>query len=182
MHIYKDIDFDLQLLADSVRIVDERLSGLDSDLDRSFDPDSEGILDRVDYFSGFGFVACQVYITAHVNHAGIPKRKAIEIGPRHRCKEFMAALVDAAANQWKHQAEWSFDFAADSWNFAELRADTKRTIERLKRLGLDPRPGRYSIANALYELTSPHPTRFESLLPFLQRWRDELCPEKPGDA
>lgn len=176
MHLFKDIDYDLGLLRDATQLVDERLAKLDFRADASDDPDGDGTLDQIDYFTGFGFVACQVYISRHLAHAKAPPADALAQGPVHRCGVSVAALAYAAANMWKHRSEWPFDYASQTWRFGKLEERSRRTIETLEKLELDTRPGHYSAANTLYEIARPHPARFESLLPFLQRWRDELYP------
>lgn len=159
--------------------MDERLTRLDAAANASFVPDQDGTLDRIEYFAGFGFVACQVYISNHANHANhakIGKADALDAEPNHQCGTPIVALSNAAANLWKHKSEWSFDYSTSSWQRGALRRDACRTIQVLEQIGLDTRPGYYSAANALYEITRPHPARFATLIPFLLRWKDGLYP------
>jgi hypothetical protein len=108
MNILTDADYEFHLLGDATGLVDGRLAELNLEFRRSSDPDSDGILDRLEYISGFGFVACQAYITAHIGYTKTPKKRALEVGPIHRCGVSCVALVNAAANHWKHEPEWPF--------------------------------------------------------------------------
>jgi hypothetical protein len=92
-------------------------------------------------------------------------KTALDFGPKHRCGETFASLVHAVANYWKHREEWS------SPNGGNPRA--VQTARPLISLGLNLEQP-YIIANALYELLRPHPARFDRLIPFLTRWRDDV--------
>ena len=76
----------------------------------------------------------------------------------------MAQLINAAANHWKHAAEWSFDMPT---------AQAKQTIEVISSLGVGTNDS-YAVANMLHEILTPHPARFANLIPFLTQWRDAL--------
>jgi hypothetical protein len=106
------IDFDLDFLQAAAVLVDTRLERLDKEAEASPDPDAFGIFDQVEYITGFGFVACQTYITAIASRRKLQKREALALGPKHRTGRSMAQLTNAAANHWKHSAEWSLDALA----------------------------------------------------------------------
>jgi hypothetical protein len=162
-------DFDLDFLRDAANLVDGRLETLGRKAESSPNPDSFGIYDEVEYITGFGFVACQTYITATIGRIGMEKREALDLGPRHRTGSPFVALLNACANHWKHSAEWRDQ---------ELRRDTRRTLKTIASLGVDT-DGSYPIANALYHLLAPHPTRFAPVLPFLVQWRDTVRAKQP---
>lgn len=158
------LDFDLDFLQDAARLVDGRLDILDRKALASPDSDSFGVYDEIEYITGFGFVACQTYITATIGRRNIQRRDALEFGPKHRTGRPIIALVDACSNHWKHSAEWSR---------SEPSPQAKKTLGSISSLGVDT-SGSYPIAYALYEILTPHPTRFASALPFLTQWRDAL--------
>ncbi len=79
----------------------------------------------------------------------------------------MAALANAAANHWKHKPEWER---------ANPSPQAQRVIDAFQALDFDPWC-EYPLANALFALVAPHPHRFASLLPFMERWRDGLIHE-----
>lgn len=174
MHLFRDIDYDLGLLSDAIGLVDQRLDELDGLSRNSEDPDGQGVFDQIDYFVGFGFVACQVYLNSHLAHSQSTKSLALAREPIHRCGVSMAALTNAAANMWKHQAEWPFDYSLGQWRYDRLLKVQRHTIEVLEKLEVDTRPGHYSVGNALQAILMPHPVRFGNLLPFLKHWRDGL--------
>jgi hypothetical protein len=158
------LDFDLDFLRTAVALVDASLERLDNKANTSPDPDAFGIYDQADYISGFGFVACQTYVTAVVRRSKIEKREALSLGPRHKTGRSMVELTNAAANHWKHSPEWSLDAPSPQ---------TKQTLEVISSLGVDT-SGSYQVANMLYEMLAPHPARFANLIPFLTQWRDAL--------
>jgi hypothetical protein len=158
------IDFDLDFLQAAAALVDTRLERLDTQAEASPDPDAFGIFDQVEYLTGFGFVACQTYITTIASRRKLKKPEALALGPKHRTGRSMAQLTNAAANHWKHSAEWSLD---------ALTAQAKQTLEVISSLGIDTN-GSYPVANTLYEILKPHPVRFSNLIPFLTQWRDAL--------
>lgn len=162
------LDFDLDFLQDAVRLVDGRLDILNSKARASPDPDSFGIYDEIEYITGFGFVACQTYITATIGRRNISRNIKrcywLKFGPNHRTGRPIIDLVNACANHWKHSAEWSR---------GKPSSHAKKTLEIISSLEVDM-SGPYPIANALYEILTPHPTRFASALSFLTQWRDAL--------
>ena len=159
-------DFDLDFLKSAAALVDASLERLDRESGASPDPDAFGIFDEAEYLTGFGFVACQTYLTAIASQSILKgkKREALALGPMHRTGQSMAQLVNAAANHWKHSPEWSLDTPS---------VQAKQTLEVISGLGVDI-SGSYPVANMLYEILTPHPARFASLIPFLTQWRNTL--------
>lgn len=158
------LDFDLNFLKDAAHLVDDRLEILDTKAQASPDPDTFGIYDEIEYITGFGFVACQTYITATIGRRGITRRDAMEFGPKHRTGRPIVSLFNACANHWKHSAEWCL---------RDPSSQAKQTLETISTLGVDAN-GSYPIANALYRILTPHPPRFTTTLPILIQWRDAL--------
>ena len=68
------LDFDLDFLRAAAALVDASLERLDNEANASPDPDALGIYDKVEYITGFGFVACQTYVTAVLSWRKIEKR------------------------------------------------------------------------------------------------------------
>ena len=161
-------DFDLDFLKDALAIVDQRLNLLDKKAKDSPDPDSFGVFDKLEYISGFGFVACQTYLTATYSRSDLTKKSSLDLGPKHRSGETFASLTNACANHWKHSFEWESK---------PLKNDAKHTIASIESLDISISDS-YPIANALYELTAPKPRRFASVLPFLIQWRDSITYNK----
>jgi hypothetical protein len=160
------LDFNLDFLRDAVALVDASLEQLDGKACASPDPDTFGIFDEVEYITGFGFVACQTYITAVVSRSRLKGKKseALALGPMHGTGRSMAQLINAAANHWKHSPEWSLDTPT---------TQAKQTLEVISSLGVDTNSS-YPVANMLYAILAPHPARFKNLIPLLTQWRDAL--------
>jgi hypothetical protein len=158
------LDFGLDFLEASAALIDPRLERLDSAARTSPDPDAFGIFDQIEYISGFGFVACQTYITEVVNRFKLKKRDALEFGPKHRTGRSMAHLINSAANHWKHSPEWDLDTPTTQAN---------QTLEVIQSLGVDV-DAAYPVSATLYEILSPLPARFRNLSPYLTEWRDAL--------
>lgn len=158
------VDPDLPFLQDAATLVDAHLGRLDRAAAVSEDPDGFGILDQIEYITGFGFVACQTYLAATISRRKLAKSEALTLGPKHRTGRPIAQLSNELANHWKHSCEWSHNTPQDQ---------AKRTIVAIESLGVDTK-GPYTVANAMRELLSPLPIRFATLIPFLEQWRDAL--------
>jgi len=154
------LDFDLPLLEEVAVILDAQLDRLELEARGTDNPDDFGIFDRAQHVTGLGFAACQNYIASRTGR--VSKRLAFQVGPTHRTGQPMVALVNAAANYWKHSAQWG----------ETLTPLEQQTAEFFSSLGV-PLLG-YCLTNYLYELVRPLPARFGTLLPFLVHWRDEL--------
>ena len=159
------VDFDLGFLRDAAALVDASLERLEREAGACPDPDAFGILDQMEYITGFGFVACQTYATAVLNRCKLEKREALALGPKHTTGRSMAELMNAAANYWKHSSEWSCH--APTYK-------AKQTLGVIQSLGIDIKNGSYPVANLLHEILGPLPARFANLIPFLTQWRDAL--------
>lgn len=162
-------DFDLEFLTEILQLLDAKLSVLSEDADQVEDPDMFGHLDRIEYVTGLGFAACQQYITA-VMRAG-KKKFGLSLGPIHRTGDPVVTIVNAAANFWKHSAEWA--------SLADPKVEQRReeTRKPLRELGVDLQ-GSYPLSCVLAELVTPLPFGFEVLLPMLVAWRDEWLRQK----
>lgn len=158
-------DFDLDFLQSAVVLIDSGLERLEPEIQASPDPDMFGIYDEVEYIAGFGFVACQTYMTAVVGRSRIEKRQSLTFGPKHKTGRPIVQIVNAAANYWKHSSEWSLDAPT---------TQAKQTLEVIASLDIDTDMGHYPVMNTLYTILAPNPTRFANLIPLLIQWRDAL--------
>jgi hypothetical protein len=154
------LDTHVGFLEDAILLVDNRLSDLEKEESVSPDPDSFGVYDSLDYMCGFGFVACQAYLTGITGFAQIEKKDIFELGPIHRSGKHFIVLINAAANFWKHSDDPGHQFESCK--------------KKLEALGVNCEPGQYPLMNTLYELLHPHAARFENLLPFMIQWREDV--------
>ena len=58
------IESDTGFLREAAALVDNRLDKLVRDAKSHPDPVGHGLMDSIEYITGFGFVACQTYATA----------------------------------------------------------------------------------------------------------------------
>ena len=160
--------FDLLCLNGAAAFVDSKLDVLDERARHSPDPDSDGTFDRGEYLAGFGFMACQMYITEAISMSRLSREDALNVGPRHVCGHTIAALVNATANYWKHSPEWR----------ASMSRRAEATAGLIEDLGVDVGSS-YVVVNALAQLVQPRKHRIRYVIPFLSQWRAAL---QPGDA
>jgi hypothetical protein len=154
------IDFELPLLKQTADLCDQMMEQLDRKAASSENPDQFGIYDRWEYVVGLGFVGCQRYFDATCNGRGVAKANALAMGPVHRSGQTFVAIMNAAANHWKHHSE-------DALRPTDGAARQRRAI--FAKLGVDP-DSSYATANLLFALTSPGQARIGRLLPFLMQW------------
>ena len=150
----------------AVALIDASLEQLGIESSSSAEPDTFGVFDKIEYITGFGFVACQTYTTAAVGRSKAKRKKSevLLFGPKHRCGRPIVQLVNAAANRWKHSAEW---------NPFEPTNQEKHTVEVIRSLGVNP-SGPYPIANMLHAILTPDQNLFRNLVPYIIQWRDSL--------
>lgn len=122
--------------------------------------------EEADELAGLGFVACQRYITQVAAQFEVPRNAAVAAGPAAPSGQAAASLVDAAANAWKHEAEWR--------DPPERRQEA--TADRLV-ADLPEQGGDYKYVNALHAVCPDG--RFASMADLLVRWRDAVTVRSP---
>jgi hypothetical protein len=159
------LDYDLQLFVDVATVLDRHISVVS---DKSVDvdmADQMGLFDRAEHACGLGFVACQAYLASTYSDLRIVKSAALSAGPDHRYGGKVTAIINAAANFWKHHHEWEM---------APGHPGQKRTQESFDSVGF-PVNSEYPLCGVLAELAAPHEARLLALVPVLEAWRDELA-------
>jgi hypothetical protein len=165
------LDYEFNFLRGLVDLVDARLAELEEDAVDSGDPDQFGILDSMEHLIGFGFVACQRYVTATSGDLRIAKTDALDAGPVHDSGYSFAALVNHAANYWKHAEEWSPGMNERIWD---------RILTAV--VAVAGENSDYPLMSFLVGLTSSESYRFGPLLERLEEWRDALIAIKDGNT
>src|SRR5690606_16079018 len=94
-------DYHFASLLPLLRLVDAARTALGEAL--ALDP-AEFRYEQGDDLAGFGFVACQRYITNIAAELGVEKARALSAGPRTAKGLTLVSLVNAAANGWKHES------------------------------------------------------------------------------
>lgn len=164
-------DGDLQLLSELLAILDSKLAEISSLIVASVDPESDGLTDRGEYFVGVGFSAIQQYLTDTLTLTGISKSRAFDIGPIHSDGLPFVAVVNAAANWWKHSAEW---VEQPTRNRLTLR--TKEIVTTVS--GTED----YPLSNVLTNLQNSTDITLGALLPSLVLWRSAVDCERRKSA
>lgn len=166
-------DWGMEFLAHACELVDQTLERHYATIDADFDlSDQCGTPDMVEYLIGFGFAACQGYITGVCAELGVPKVEALDVGPEHVDGATVASLANHAANWWKHVDEWSSPPAG-----RELQ-----TYNAVKALEVSGQCPLYDVLAALTD--SQHPL-FRNLKVQLSAWRKavlEISPRKSPDG
>lgn len=161
-------DSDLEFLRDLLEMLDLKLRELQSRADQRPGDDSSGIHDWCDFLAGTGFVACQRFLAATYGPHGVAKETALAIGPQHNFGKTIAAILNAAANLWKHQDEWGI-YTMITRDVDVLGKRERKTVNVIE--SVTPWSD-YTFANLLFELTGE--VQFAGLMPKLEEWRRQL--------
>jgi hypothetical protein len=164
------IDFDLGLVVELLEVVDRQIARIEDEVSRSPDPDGHGHFDRMEALIGLGFVACQQYINATYPQLVPSKSQAFQHSPKLHGGQSVIAVINAAANFWKHRDEWPRPNSKDE-------EKTRAIIDDVSSSEAD-----YVMSNVLYELVQPHPLRLVSVVDPLKRWRDVLIAAATGNS
>src|SRR5690606_40473422 len=113
-------DREHQLLSELLNILDGKVVEINNLISKSLDPESDGLTDRGEYFIGVGFSVIQQYLTDTLTLTGVSKRSALNVGPRYSEDFTFVAVVNAAANWWKHSAERSEEHTSELQSREEL--------------------------------------------------------------
>jgi hypothetical protein len=156
-------DWDLDLLADIVLVIDKQLVTTLGDWQNSAEAEALGYFDRAEHIMGLGFVACQAYITATCGCLNVTKDRALSVGPRLNTGQRIVQIVNHAANYWKHH---------DEWHLERTPAHAARILDAFGALA--PDHVEYPLSGILTVLVDPEPATFKPLVAMLANWRDEL--------
>ena len=164
-------DGEFQLLSELLAILDGEILRVQKMIRTSDNPDAEGLTDRGEYFIGVGLTAVQQYLTDTLAQTGISKKTALEIGPRYSSENTFVGVVNAAANWWKHSAEWSSQSAerADALRTQQIITDVTGSAD-------------YALSNVLSNLLGSENVSLGSLVPNLVLWRTAVDESRVRNA
>lgn len=160
-------DGEMQVLSELLTVLDKKLVEIGSQIATSSDTESDGMLDRIEYFIGVGFAAMQQYLTDTLALTGISKSRAFDIGPRHTDVLTFVAVVNAAANWWKHSSEWVGQSVPP-----DLALTTIEIVIEIA--GTED----YPLSSVLVELHASREIALSALLPKLVLWRSVVDEER----
>lgn len=156
-------DRELQLLSELLNDLDGKVVEVSNLISKSDDPESDGLTDRGEYFIGVGFSVIQQYLTDTLTLTGVSKRRALDIGPRYSEEFTFISVVNAAANWWKHSAEWVGQEITNG-----LALQTQRVVVEVAE-SLD-----YPLSNVLSKLLGTSEITLSALVPNLVLWRSAV--------
>ena len=165
------VDSELDRLCELLDLLDQKISQLNSLIRESIDPDSEGLLDRSEYFIGVGFVAIQQYLLDTLMFTGIKKGEAFQLGSLHLLGITYVALINSAANWWKHEAEWA--------GKNEIPKNGERTFMNIR--GVAETIG-YELSNVLASICGSECLSLKGVVPWLVEWRNAVHNIKSNGA
>ncbi|MDO8696251.1 MAG: hypothetical protein Q7J74_03980 [Pseudomonas sp.] len=163
----KYVDYNFPLLSNLLIRLDEELIEVNRLIFSTVDPESYGLTERGEYLIGVGFSAMQQYITETLTFTGINKNRALDIGPRHTKEITFIAIVNAAANWWKHSAEW-----VNQLEQSKLSERTQKIVMAVTNTR------EYQLSNVLAELLGTSEIILSALLPNLVLWRADVDAER----
>lgn len=161
------VDYNLSLLSKLLITLDEELIEVNRLIFSTADPESYGLTDRGEYLIGVGFSAVQQYITETLTFTGVNKNRALDIGPQYTKETTFIAVVNAAANWWKHSAEW-----VDQEELSKLAKRTQEVVMKVTSAR------EYQLSNVLAELLDTSEITLSALLPNLVLWRADVDAER----
>lgn len=156
-------DRELRLLSGLLSTLDEKVIENMRAIACSTDPESDGLTDRGEYFIGVGLAAIQQYLTDTLTLTGLKKDRAFKIGPSYSSEFTFVSVINAAANWWKHSAEWQ---GASSQSGMALR--TQEIVMAVS--GSED----YPLSNVLANLLGTSDITLSALLPNLVLWREAI--------
>lgn len=165
-------------------ILDAEIAGIAAKIAASEDPVADGLCDRSEYFIGAGFVAAQKYILETYSILDVEKGSALKTGPVLANGLPFVGIVWAAANYWKHDAEWwkgAIELGPpDSDGMGKIKISRPasgmpmRNLLILEKFGMFGRD--YICSVILAELVDGGEFELRSLMPYLESWR--ACVER----
>lgn len=164
-------DHELCLLSELLNILDDKVIEVSKFIATSVDPESDDLTDRGEYFIGVGFSVIQQYLTDTLTLTGISKKRALDIGPRYSGELTFISIVNAAANWWKHSAEWWGQETTSG-----LASQTQRIVLEIV-LESAETPD-YPLSNVLAKLLDTSEITLSALLPNLVLWRSAVDTER----
>ena len=157
-------DITLYQLRELLDLIDSKLYEIDECISKSADPDTDGLLDRGEYFIGIGFVAIQHHLNESLIGMEIGKKDAYSLGSIHSSGISSIGVINAAANWWKHESEWFINGKGES----EIIMEISETRE-------------YALSNVLASFSeSKCLSLVKNIVPHIEQWTKELCIMKMG--
>lgn len=161
------IDYRKGLTSQLISIIDERIDELWPRIKNSH-IDDERIFESIEHIVGLGFVVLQQYMTFVYGNLEKKKKEVLPKGPKHKSGNTFAKIVDASANYWKHNSEWSLD---KNRSHKEKIEAIFETISINSPISVNDY---YPLVNILFELSHTEKEQFNAVFKKILEWRNEL--------
>ncbi|MFT6263351.1 MAG: hypothetical protein ACJAQ0_001216 [Dasania sp.] len=169
-------DSEFYFLKKFLKMIDTELTELNIKIKKSNDPESDGLYDFAEHFIGHGFIAIQRYFASTYPQTNIKKIDALRVEPRITDNQFLAEVLNAAANYAKHEGEWKILFHPyEEGKETILKNPEKKTLDII--MGITAY-AEYTLSNLLAEILKRTNTSkdllLSPLLPLIEKWRYNL--------
>ncbi len=163
-------DIELSRLCELLEVIDSKLYEIEECISKSVDPESDGLLDRGEYFIGVGFVAIQQHLNDSLIGINFNKKDAYSLGPTHSSGISSISVINAAANWWKHEAEW--------FKNGNVPKNGEHTVEIILDIS---NHHEYALSNVLASFSeSKCLSLTKNIVPHIEEWTKALCVESKG--
>ena len=166
------IDYRKGLTSQLINIIDERIDELWDLIENSHIDDERifSIYENIEHIVGLGFVVLQQYMTFVYGNLEKKKKDVLPKGPKHKSGNTFAKIVDASANYWKHNSEWSLDTRRNRKGKEDIEAIFE-TISINSPISVNDY---YPLVNILFELSHTEKEQFNAVFKKILEWRNEL--------
>jgi hypothetical protein len=160
------LDLDRDFMQSQFSLLDLQRELVGKHMNEDFEKEGDSpLVEDWEFLHAIGFATAQKYLSASCRVLRMEKQKhtAYALGPRINSEVSCAAVVNAAANHWKHSSEW---------DFTNLSDEAKRTIATLNKAGVEvPEYGSYVASNVFGKLGLK---KFGDLTPVLKQWAEDV--------
>ena len=161
-------DINLGQLCELLKIIDIKLFEINECISKSIDPESDGFFDQGEYFIGIGFVAIQHHLSESLIGMSIDKKDAYSLGTIHSSGISSIWIINAAANWWKHEAEW--------WEKKKVPKNGERAAEIIMDISNQTE---YALSNVLASFSESKDLSFiKSIIPHIEIWTQKVYANK----
>ena len=181
------IDNNIGELNKFIHIIDKEILRINLEIKKSTCPDLNGLYDSAEYFIGYGFIAIQRYMNATYPLTKYSKKDIYKVGYKLKNNLYLVELINAGANYWKHEPEWSFSIDIGEKNDDGLTEvcinRTGINLDGLQKKTFDTITqitpyAEYTLSNLLAEIlidiNANTNISFEPILPFIEEWQKKL--------
>lgn len=157
-------DAELEQLCELLAVLERQNADYAQKRAHAYAPEQNVYWYRISYVVGLAFVVCQQYINDTRRSARVPPEIAMALPPLNSAGVSIVAVVNAAANCWKHYVE-DVDLAT-----CTLHASTQKVLQSF---GVDLETP-YAMEGVLDRLVGQEPKPLMRLSNCLVEWRTNL--------